>query len=265
MSRRISDTKEGRVRDTEDAERVEVRTLAEARAWLAVNHGRAEGVWLVTWKKRPGAPHVGYGDLVDELLCFGWIDNLSRKLDDARSMLWVAPRRAGSGWSKVNKEKLVRLEADQDVARLGDVGGLAEHVAHQHEVFGFGGPRGLGAFVGVDDRRADLGRVADGGLEVFGADLRLAERRVAAQAADLDAGRGAGALDAERVVEHRHRVEVAGLAEQLAPGVNHRLDVGVAQPRRLGDAGLEVFVVVTDELEIDAKTDRAHVRVLLGG
>ena len=100
------------MRDTEDAERVEVRTLAEARAWLAVNHGRAEGVWLVTWKKRPGAPHVGYGDLVDELLCFGWIDNLSRKLDDARSMLWVAPRRAGSGWSKVNKEKLVRLEAE---------------------------------------------------------------------------------------------------------------------------------------------------------
>lgn len=96
-------------RDDPDALHVEIADLAALRAWLERNYTRPDGAWLVTWKKRPGAPYVAYEDVVDELLCFGWIDNLARRLDDARSRLWVAPRRPGSGWSKVNKTKIARL------------------------------------------------------------------------------------------------------------------------------------------------------------
>ena len=35
---------------------------------------------------------------------------------------------------------LVALEADEDAARLGDLGGLHQRVAHQDEVLGLGGP-----------------------------------------------------------------------------------------------------------------------------
>jgi uncharacterized protein YdeI (YjbR/CyaY-like superfamily) len=90
---------------------VEVTSVEALSAWLAANHGRAEGVWLVTWKKRPGAPHVPYSDVVDALLCWGWIDSQPRKLDDDRTMLRIAPRRRGSGWSAVNKDKVARLTA----------------------------------------------------------------------------------------------------------------------------------------------------------
>ena len=103
-----------------------------------------------------------------------------------------------------------------------------EHVAHQHVVLLLGGPVGLGALVGVDDRRAAFGGEADRLLEVLGADLRLAQRGVGGEAGELDARLLAGPPDAE-VVEHGDAVEVAGLAEQLAAPVDHRLDVLVAE------------------------------------
>lgn len=46
-----------------------------------------------------------YGELVEEALCFGWIDSKPRALDAERSMLWFAPRKAGTNWSKLNKER----------------------------------------------------------------------------------------------------------------------------------------------------------------
>ncbi len=90
-------------------ERVEVVSRAEWRAWLEQNHLRNEGIWLVTYKKRCGEKHVPYEDVVEEALCFGWVDSLGRKLDDERSMLWLAPRRPGSKWSKPNKLRIEKL------------------------------------------------------------------------------------------------------------------------------------------------------------
>lgn len=86
-------------------------TRAEWRAWLAANHTRAEGVWLVTFKKATGKPRVEYDEAVEEALCFGWVDSKPSKLDDERSMLWFAPRKGGSGWSKPNKERVERMTA----------------------------------------------------------------------------------------------------------------------------------------------------------
>ena len=47
--------------------------------------------------------------MVEEALCFGWIDSKPNKLDDERSMLWFAPRKAGTGWSKINQERVERM------------------------------------------------------------------------------------------------------------------------------------------------------------
>ena len=87
---------------------VEIAGRAELRQWLEANAGQADSVWLVTWKKGD-ARYVPYTEIVDEALCFGWVDSLPRKLDGARTMLLLSPRRAGSAWSKVNKEKAERL------------------------------------------------------------------------------------------------------------------------------------------------------------
>lgn len=86
-------------------------TRAEWRAWLAANHTRPEGVWLITYKKAAGKPRVEYDEAVEEALCFGWVDSKPGKLDDERSMLWFAPRKGGTGWSRPNKERVERMVA----------------------------------------------------------------------------------------------------------------------------------------------------------
>jgi uncharacterized protein YdeI (YjbR/CyaY-like superfamily) len=99
-------------------EQVEVRSRSELRAWLMANHGRSDSIWLVTYKK-PSPFNVPYGDIVDEVLCFGWIDSQPRLLDEARSMLRLSPRKPKSGWSKVNKDRIERLIAEGLMAAPG--------------------------------------------------------------------------------------------------------------------------------------------------
>jgi uncharacterized protein YdeI (YjbR/CyaY-like superfamily) len=96
---------------TNSTEDIEITTRAALRDWLAAHHGRQTGIWCVTYKKAAGPLHLPYPEVVQECLAWGWIDSLSRKRDDMRSMLWIAPRRPGSGWSRVNKAHIARLEA----------------------------------------------------------------------------------------------------------------------------------------------------------
>lgn len=89
---------------------VEVKTRAEWRVWLERNHDAHGPIWLATWKK--DTPHyLGYDDIVEEALCFGWIDSTARALDTQRSMLMMAPRKPRSVWSGRNKARVEKLEA----------------------------------------------------------------------------------------------------------------------------------------------------------
>ena len=85
------------------------KSRAEWRKWLDANHTRPEGIWLISYKKATGKPRVDYAEAVEEALCFGWIDSKPGKLDEERSMLWFAPRKAKTGWSKLNKERAGKL------------------------------------------------------------------------------------------------------------------------------------------------------------
>ena len=102
-----------------NGEQVQVESRADWRRWLAANHDRPMGIWLVTFKKHCGDRYVAYNDVVEEALCFGWIDSLPRRLDDDRTMLWLAPRQPGSGWSKLNKDRVERLIAAGQMAASG--------------------------------------------------------------------------------------------------------------------------------------------------
>jgi uncharacterized protein YdeI (YjbR/CyaY-like superfamily) len=86
-------------------------TRAQWRQWLAQNYTRKAGIWLISYKKDTGKPRFEYEEAVEEALCFGWIDSKPNKLDDERSMLWFAPRKARTGWSKLNKDRVERLLA----------------------------------------------------------------------------------------------------------------------------------------------------------
>ena len=102
-----------------DAPEVEIASRAALRDWLAAHHTRATGVWLVTYKRADPDRYLADDDIVEECLCFGWVDSLTRAKDDLRSMLWIAPRRPGSNWSRPNRDRVARLEASGLLAEPG--------------------------------------------------------------------------------------------------------------------------------------------------
>jgi uncharacterized protein YdeI (YjbR/CyaY-like superfamily) len=95
----------------EEYEAVEVTSRDAWRRWLQSHHGSSRGVWVTTYKKAAGERYVPYDEIVEEALAFGWIDSRRRRVDEQRSQLLVTPRKPRSGWSRINKERVERLEA----------------------------------------------------------------------------------------------------------------------------------------------------------
>jgi len=95
-----------RLRALDRAPHVEFASREEWRAWLEANHAAATGVWLV-FPSRGRTP--SYEPAVEEALCFGWIDGQAGLVDQLRSKLYFAPRRARSTWSAPNKVRFQRM------------------------------------------------------------------------------------------------------------------------------------------------------------
>lgn len=96
---------------TEQFEQVEVTSAGQLRAWLEANHTQQESIWLVTYKKHTGEKYVSRSEVLDAVLCFGWIDGIGRKLDAERTMQLLSPRRT-QDWAKSYKERAARLERE---------------------------------------------------------------------------------------------------------------------------------------------------------
>lgn len=85
--------------------------LAAWRAWPAANAEEARGVWVVSWRKASGRAAVPYEHLVEEALCFGWIDSTANVLDEERGLQLMTPRKPRSGWTRLNRQRVAALEA----------------------------------------------------------------------------------------------------------------------------------------------------------
>lgn len=96
---------------TENFSKLEVTSAAALRAWLEEHHSQEGSIWLVTYKKHVPSKYVSVGAVLDEIICFGWIDGIRRKLDDDRTMQLLAPRQT-QHWAKSYKERAARLEAN---------------------------------------------------------------------------------------------------------------------------------------------------------
>lgn len=94
--------------ETEKFTKIEIDSSKQLRDWLEVNHLQSESIWLITYKKSVPEKYVSTSEVLDELLCFGWIDGIRRKLDERRTMQLISPRRVNH-WAKTYKERAERL------------------------------------------------------------------------------------------------------------------------------------------------------------
>ena len=84
---------------------------AALEEWLEAGHATAPGLYVRLAKKGSGVPSVTYAELVESVLCFGWIDGRSQRLDETSYLQRITPRRARSVWSQKNVAAVEALTA----------------------------------------------------------------------------------------------------------------------------------------------------------
>ena len=94
--------------ETDKFDKIEIESSEDLRNWLSQNYSNENSFWLVTYKKSETTKYVSRWDVLDELLCFGWIDGIRRKLDDKRTMQLISKRKV-KHWAKSYKERVVEL------------------------------------------------------------------------------------------------------------------------------------------------------------
>ena len=95
-------------------------TPAELRAWLEEHHATASELWVGYYKKASGRPSVTWSQVVDEALCFGWIDGKVQRIDEQRHRQRLTPRKRNSNWSAVNVAKIAELRKQGRMTPAGE-------------------------------------------------------------------------------------------------------------------------------------------------
>src|SRR5579864_9289999 len=78
-------------------------------AWLRVHHDRATELLVGMFKRDSGKPSITWPEAVDAALCFGWIDGVRKRIDEASYTIRFTPRRPQSIWSAINIKRTVEL------------------------------------------------------------------------------------------------------------------------------------------------------------
>lgn len=86
-------------------------TPRELRDWFKANHETATELWLGYHSKRSGRQSITWQEVVDQELCFGWIDSVRYPYGEHVWAQRITPRRKGSVWSAVNVKRFEELRA----------------------------------------------------------------------------------------------------------------------------------------------------------
>lgn len=89
---------------------MDISTRQELRAWLEINHASKKECWvLINRGKSRIEGRIDYLELVEEALCFGWIDSTCKK-EEKGTLQRISPRTKRSSWTELNKARCRRLE-----------------------------------------------------------------------------------------------------------------------------------------------------------
>ncbi len=85
------------------------KNRTEWRRWLLENYNTSKEIYIIFYKVNSKKESMRWEEAVQEALCFGWIDSTVKKIDEEKRKQRFTPRKAKSGWSKVNKNHIIKL------------------------------------------------------------------------------------------------------------------------------------------------------------
>jgi len=100
-------------------EEIEPKARRDWRLWLKNNHRQEESVWVIIHKKSSPKSNLSISDVVEEALCFGWIDSVPNKVDEFKFKLLLSPRKPNSVWSALNKKRIKNLISKKLMTKAG--------------------------------------------------------------------------------------------------------------------------------------------------
>ena len=86
-------------------------TPEDLQAWFDANHETASEVLVGFHRVGSGLSSITWSQAVDEALCVGWIDGITRRIDSSSYAIRFTPRRPRSTWSSINIAKVAELTA----------------------------------------------------------------------------------------------------------------------------------------------------------
>lgn len=89
------------------------------RLWLEKNWDKSDGIWAIIHKKNSSKSSISYTELVQECICYGWIDSLINKYNEEAYIQYITPRKSQSPWSRINKNYVEQLEKVNLIANPG--------------------------------------------------------------------------------------------------------------------------------------------------
>jgi len=92
---------------------------ADLRTWLETNHASATDLWVGLRTKSSDLPGLTWPEVVDEVLCFGWIDSVRMPLEKGAAIR-ITPRRPRSIWSDRNVGRVEALRAEGRMTPAGE-------------------------------------------------------------------------------------------------------------------------------------------------
>src|SRR5215218_4017709 len=85
---------------------------SDLRSWLQTHHDTAKELWVGFYKKDSNLISTTYHETLDEMLCYGWIDGIRKRIDEVSFTNRFTPRKPDSIWSQVNIERVNELIAE---------------------------------------------------------------------------------------------------------------------------------------------------------
>ena len=89
------------------------------RNWLSKYHDKKREAWILIQKKGSLLSGIPYDVAVEEAVSFGWIDGKMRSVDNYTYTLRFSPRKTGSIWSKLNRERAEKLIKSKKMSEAG--------------------------------------------------------------------------------------------------------------------------------------------------